>query len=267
MHKSYTLVNPSEYYLDKRPELLFVQYNENIQDKTRTMHAHDFWQLEFLIYGNMEVKSKNKKLQLESNDCVLIPPGIIHRTIYGKWKQNVWSFKFNIEMKNIPDRIILLGHSAASMNARNNILQLLSKFDTTCDSYVTLQSLLGMLIELEFQQNEVESGSAFVAQLTMLIDSYEGRPVSINELVDQLKCSRNTVSKKFHNESGITLKSFIDSRRLEIARKMLLYSNQKIVTIAEIMGFTDIYSFSRFFNHHQGCSPRKFKNKEQISEI
>lgn len=267
MHKNYTLVNPSEYYLDKRPELLFIQYDENIQDNATTMHAHDFWQLEILTSGHMEVKNKNKKLQLKANDCILIAPGIMHRLIYRKWNQSVWSVKFKTKMKKTPNKIILLERSIASMNVRNNILQLLNRLDTTCDSYITLQFLMGMLIELECQQNKLDSGSSFVAQVTMLIDSFEGRPVSISELADQLKYSRNTVSKKFHDESGVTLKKFIDSRRHEIARKMLLYSNQKIINIAKIMGFTDIYSFSRFFHQHQGCSPRQYRTYNKDSMI
>jgi AraC-like DNA-binding protein len=98
-----------------------------------------------------------------------------------------------------------------------------------------------------------------IAQTKALIDSSEGRPLTINELADELKYSRNSISKKFHTETGIKLKSFIDSRRVETARKMLLYSDQKIINIAEIMGFADVYSFSRFFNRLQGCSPRQYR--------
>ena len=31
MHKAYTFVPPAEYYIEKSPELLFIQYDENIQ--------------------------------------------------------------------------------------------------------------------------------------------------------------------------------------------------------------------------------------------
>jgi len=265
MHKNYTFIAPSEYYINKRPELLFVHYDENLRDKDRRIHAHDFWQLEFLLSGRMEIKSQNTKLQLRDNDCVLIAPGIPHRIIYGKWNQSVWSIKFKIKMKKTPDKIILLEPSLTSMNIRNCILQTLDSLNTRYDSYIALQYLLTMLFELELQKNDVELGSTFISKTTMFIDSREGRPVTVNELADHLKCSRNTVSKRFHTETGTTLKSFIDSRRIEIAHKMLLYSNQKIIDIASIMGFADVYSFSRFFRRVHGCSPRQYRtqNKQQ----
>lgn len=260
MHKNYTSIVPNAYYIKQLPELLFIQYDEDIEDKTRTMHAHDFWQLEFLVAGCMEVKSKAKKMRLEQNDCVLIAPGIPHRIYYRKWKQCVWSIKFKLEMENMPQRIIHLERTNLSLCARDNLSQYLNSNDSTPESYIVIQHILGMLLELEFQRNEVKAGSNFVTQLVMLIDSYEGRPVSVKELAFQMKCSRNTISSRFHKETGTTLKTFIDMRRLEIAKKMLLYSNLKITDIADLMGFADIYLFSRFFRTNQGCSPSQFRN-------
>jgi AraC-like DNA-binding protein len=222
------------------------------------MHTHDFWQLEIVVTGILEVKSKKTKLRAEGNDCILIPPGIPHSFIYGDWEQSTWSIKFSIEANYIPEQITLLERSAASMDTRSSILKAFKDFNMTQDLYVILQGLLGTLIELDFQRRSNECNSPFVDQVTRIIDSYGGRPVTIKELALQLKCSRNHISNKFHAEKGITLKAFIDLRRIEIAREMLLYSNHKISTIAEIMGFNNLYSFSRFFSHHHGCSPRQY---------
>ncbi|MCF6177697.1 MAG: AraC family transcriptional regulator [Victivallaceae bacterium] len=265
MHKAYTFIPPAEYYIKQSPELLFVQYDENLQDKTRVMHAHDFWQLEMVVAGQLEIKSKKGKLSAVTNDCLLIPPGIPHRIIYGNWKQSTWSVKFELELTQRVDQIILLEKSAASMQVRDRISQHFAAFNTNSESYITLQHLLATLIELEFQHNACESGSAFVNQVKILIDDCEGRPITIKELADKLRLSRNTVSNKFHKETGVTLKAFIDLRRAEIAGKMLLYSSQKIIDIARIMGFSDMYSFSRFFRHHQGCSPRQYRIHERAT--
>jgi len=259
MHKAYTFVPPAEYYIEKSPELLFIQYDENIQDKTRPMHAHDFWQLEMVVSGHLAVKSKEVKLKAHANDCILIPPGIAHRIVYGNWQQSTWSIKFKVQIEKPLSKIMLLESSEISMSVRNNILCHLETFSTNSDSYIALQHLLSSLIELEFQRKAVEADSSFVNQVKMLIDDCEGRPISIKELADQLSCSRNTISKKFHTETGIILKNFIDSRRAEIAGKMLIYSGQNIAKISQIMGFPDMYSFSRFFRRHQGCSPRQYK--------
>jgi AraC family transcriptional activator of pobA len=263
MHKNYTFIAPTEYYLKECPELLFVQYDKD--NRNTPIHAHDFWQFELVVSGSLEVKSSQIKLKAIANDCILIPPGIPHRMIFANKDQSSWSVKFKLETRKILNKIIILDRSTESMNTRNNILQIFNEFNTSSNSYIILQYLLGMLIELEFQRETISADPNFITQVKELLDSYEGRPITINELADKLEYSRNSISKKFHTATGIKLKSFIDSRRVQIAARMLLYSDQKIITISEIMGFTDVYSFSRFFRRHKGYSPRQYRTLNKMT--
>jgi AraC-like DNA-binding protein len=43
------------------------------------------------------------------------------------------------------------------------------------------------------------------------------------------------------------------------AKRLLLYSNKKATEIAEILGYDDVASFSRFFKRNSGISISAFK--------
>jgi AraC-like DNA-binding protein len=264
MHKNYNFIAPQKYYLQKPPELLFAQYDQRAENLTRKMHAHDFWQLEILIKGNIQVRGKHGKFEASDGDCILIPPGIPHRIFYKQKEQSSWSLKFKLQTDKIPDKIILMKRSQASINARQSILRVFDTVDTSIESCISLQYFLGILVELELQEESERSISLTVKKIKMSIDMREGGPCSIKELADELNLSRNHISKTFHQETGIPLKSYIDLRRAETACKMLLYSNLKITGIAELMGFPDLYSFSRFFTRLKKCSPKEYKLRNKI---
>ena len=263
MRKVYTFSTLARKKTKSCPEVLFIEHDTNTRNTP--MHAHDFWQLELATSGRFDIKSSKVNLKALTNDCILIPPGISHRILYGKKEQSSWSIEFKLETHKKLNEIILLKSTTASINARNNILEVFDEINTTYDSYLSLQYLLGLLIELELQEATSSLGSILITKTKWIIDSYAGRPITINELANKLEYSRSGISKKFHAETGVTLKEFIDSHRAQIATKMLLYSDQKIITIAEIMGFIDIYSFSRFFNRIYGCSPRQYRIKNKTT--
>lgn len=268
MHDNYTFLSPVGKLLKNRPELLYAQYDEDEFDQYRIMHAHDYWQMELIVAGNVQVKSKGLCIDAKNMDCVLIPAGIAHRLIYGRNKHRLWSLKFNLEVMTALNHIFLLQRTDVSMKIRRQLLETISGMQMNSDSYLLIQSQLETLIELDYQRGRLSSGSTFMSQVRSMIDSNEGRPVTIDELASQLRMSRNTVSAKFKSEAGTTLKVYIDSRRAEVAKRMLLYSDLSIINIADVLCFPEVYSFSRFFSRHYGISPRKYReNNKQNNQV
>jgi len=94
------------------------------------------------------------------------------------------------------------------------------------------------------------------------IKSQNGRRVTINELAEKFSYSRSHLSKIFKQEYGMSLKSYIDTLRLEKAKEMLAYSERTISEIAHELDFKDIYTFSRFFKRNTGLSPKHYRKTE-----
>ncbi len=53
----------------------------------------------------------------------------------------------------------------------------------------------------------------------------------------------------------------LTKRRMDEAKLLLLYGNMSISSVAEAVGYSSIYYFSRLFKKHIGITPSEFKNR------
>jgi len=259
MHKNYLKNIVLQRHFLNPVTLLFIQHDENIC-VPRVTHAHAFWQLEYIISGSVEIKSGRNKLKAGTDDCILVPPGCPHCFTYGNKPQSSWSIKFCTEIAIQPGNILVLKKSDHSLNIRHLLLAELNRYSFTGESFLVIESLTGLLAELELQTRQAASTELTVIdRVKMFIDNKAGRRITVNEVAGFAGCSRNHISSLFHKGTGMKLKDFIDRQRIETASKMLQYSNLKIAEIAEIMEFSDVFSFSRFFFTNSGIYPTKFR--------
>lgn len=66
-------------------------------------------------------------------------------------------------------------------------------------------------------------------------------------------------SAKFHEFTGVTFKEYVLKRKLALAAKSLLETNDKIIDVALAYGFASHEAFSRAFAKEYGYSPRSFR--------
>ena len=64
----------SPFYTDS--ELLYFGYGDT---PSHGMHSHDFYQIEFCIFGNIPGITEQEKVSLQQGEFWLIPPGLRHR--------------------------------------------------------------------------------------------------------------------------------------------------------------------------------------------
>lgn len=81
------------------------------------------------------------------------------------------------------------------------------------------------------------------------------------KIADHLKISETYLNKQFLKNNGITPKKFVQKTRMENAVKLLSEGNNSMGEIAEMCGFTSIYSFSRAFKSYTGKSPTEYKKE------
>lgn len=92
--------------------------------------------------------------------------------------------------------------------------------------------------------------------------------MTIDELAFLFKTNRATLCREFKRETGETLVSFINGRKIEKAKEKILSSGKTFTQIAEEMNFESIHYFTRFFKKMTGLTPKQFrqKNKETKTE-
>lgn len=91
------------------------------------------------------------------------------------------------------------------------------------------------------------------------IEAHYKEAISLKVLADIAHFSPTYLSRMFHQETECTLCSYINKKRIENAKRLLLQSEQSIQEIAIDCGFINISHFNRVFKNLVGKSPMEYK--------
>jgi two-component system response regulator YesN len=88
---------------------------------------------------------------------------------------------------------------------------------------------------------------------------YNNPNISLEYLASKVYLSPNYLSAIFKNGKGETLNSFLVNYRMERAKELILSTNIKIGTIAEMVGFSSSGYFVTVFHNIVGVAPAKYR--------
>lgn len=93
------------------------------------------------------------------------------------------------------------------------------------------------------------------------IDQHLDEELSLAKVAKQIYISPCYLCKIFKPITGQTFVSYVNSRRLELAKKLLISTNQRVDMIAIDCGFRTASYFSTLFRKQNGVSPIEYRSK------
>lgn len=113
--------------------------------------------------------------------------------------------------------------------------------------------------------NEKEKSFDIIRQFYVLVDNHFKENKKVQDYADMLHRSPKTLSNLF-SSYGLPSPLRIIHERIEAeAKRLLLYSSKSAKEIADILGFEDIASFSRFFKNMAGENISDYRKREKES--
>jgi AraC-like DNA-binding protein len=116
-----------------------------------------------------------------------------------------------------------------------------------------------------------DTQDAFFAELEQKINGafiqkklYLNPELTIKKLSEQINVPLRSLSVYINQEKQMNYTDFVNSFRVECAKKMLCdnsYRNYTIDAIGELSGFNSRASFYAIFKKHTGCTPKLFKTR------
>lgn len=85
--------------------------------------------------------------------------------------------------------------------------------------------------------------------------------LSIDELAINNNVSPRTLIRRFNNALGVPPNSYLQSVRMERARKLLEESDYNVDTVMNKVGYEDASSFRRLFKKKTGLTPTEYRNR------
>ena len=101
--------------------------------------------------------------------------------------------------------------------------------------------------------------SPLVVAVSNYLQHHMSEAISVEALASEVFLSRPYLSRKFKSETGENLTDFLLKQKMEEAKRLLLYSNKSLTSIALYLGFSSSSHFTRVFKKYVGCSPREYR--------
>lgn len=118
-----------------------------------------------------------------------------------------------------------------------------------------LTMLLDRLIADNFPDcfAQKSDGVGVAQQIKEYWDAGQGLSATLDELESQFNYSKYHLERQFKKEFGTSLITYRNARRMETAQRLL--QNASVSAVAEQLGFTSIYVFSRAYKQYFGYPP------------
>ncbi|MGL4345634.1 MAG: response regulator transcription factor [Cellulosilyticaceae bacterium] len=129
-----------------------------------------------------------------------------------------------------------------------------------------LESLIHNWIGLCLNQSPALSNESMVANklIALIHDHYQDSNLTIADLATKLEHNASYLSTVFKKATGISIIQYLTDYRLEKSKVLLLEQKHKISDVATLVGYSDIFYFSKRFKKQYGISPKEFAGRNNI---
>ena len=100
-----------------------------------------------------------------------------------------------------------------------------------------------------------------VLQIQEWLEANYLKPVQVSDLARQVNLTPRTLHRRFKQATEQNPLEYLQTIRVEAAKKLLEKSHENIQRIVNYVGYDDISSFTRLFKKHTGLSPSQYAKK------
>lgn len=265
------------HYRDPRPGFVEV-------------HHHDFYEVYFLLGGNVAYWVEGRVIRLIPGDLLFINPMELHRPIPDQAQPMcerfvLWVNKEFLESLST-DQVNLAGcfdtnlpnhsHLIRPASAERAVLTArMGELVRECygKDFGSAVSARGIFLQLMVQLNRLARGgdgqpegeqlSPLVQAAMRCIGENLSTELSLESIAGQLYVSKYHLSHAFSREVGVSVYRYVMLRRLMLARQQLL-AGESAGQVCRSCGFSDYTSFYRAFKSEYGISPREWASGNAI---
>ncbi len=105
--------------------------------------------------------------------------------------------------------------------------------------------------------SKIEHIAAYVA-------THYTEPVSLADIASAVGLHPNYVASIFKKTFGVTLNAHITEYRVSHAQRLLVTTDQKVLSIALASGFSSLSRFNAAFKTSCGCTPREYRKRHAL---
>ena len=133
---------------------------------------------------------------------------------------------------------------------------------------VQLRALFILLFAAVFEADTEANTTTHLTALQQAIINHTiqtnlHKRLTSSDLATAVGLSPDYFARLFRQSFGVSPRTYLVQERIQVASSTLLETHKTITQIAEDLGYTDIYLFSRQFKQVIGCSPSEFRQRHR----
>lgn len=262
-----------------------LQYKRDSYLMNVELHHHDFYELYYLISGDVTYTIESKLYKILPGDVLLISPSELHQVHiqaehaayerYVLWISPQFLRQLSTDTTDLTQALDPTGAGYVNrlrlqvsdqQKFRGLMEQLYAEsekpgFGTDLLTRSLLIQLLVMInrqaLREDCRPEDIYRTSKTVSQVVEFINLHYSEPLSLDMLAERFYVSKYHLSHEFQRQVGTSVGRYILKKRLQIARH-LLSQGSKPNNVFGVCGFGDYTSFYRAFKMEYGASPREF---------
>ncbi len=137
------------------------------------------------------------------------------------------------------------GHEIANQVAKAHVINRQSDYQATYSSLLSFK----------------EHNQQHIVHVQEYIESNFNQSISIAELARIAQCTERTLNRHFKRYVGTSPVKYIQSVRVENAKRLLEQDSVNIKKLTDAVGYEDYASFGRLFKANTGLTPAKYREK------
>ncbi|MDN6967758.1 helix-turn-helix domain-containing protein [Oenococcus sp. UCMA 17063] len=223
-------------------ESLFFFYQEQIADSLQALDQKN------VIKNMNELKSLFPDYQHHKNQ-VIVPAD------QNYLKELLISFICSMADHSIDSGLSLNESAKIRMELINKVYQ-----QQIVSFYSEIKKITWVYFDaLKNHNREDGSGVAFICR--NYIDGNLEKKLTLREIADRGNISKQALNPIFKNRYGVTVKQYVNNKKIELAKKMLADNKKSLQEISNYLSFVDKSYFVKIFHSVTGVTPKKYRHE------
>ncbi len=218
-----------------------------------------YYDLTIVLQGTLEYKINNRRVTVNENDALLLPPGTKREREGGDEKATYVSFNFKSDEE---PELPLLMEDAVGKDVRmmiyacNEINRDHGEFAEK--SFVDLTSAIVNSLRAFASRNK---NSTLTERILSYIRENYRHPIVLGKIAREMNYSAAYCDQVFKKDVGISIVQYLIDYRIAKVKEFLIENVISLREIAERTGFCESNYLSRQFRRREGVSPLRFRKQ------
>ncbi len=121
------------------------------------------------------------------------------------------------------------------------------------------------LIEIS-KEISINSNNSSIKRIVKYVDTNYYKDLKLEALAEIFNYNSAYLGKIFKNYTGVSFNTYLDKRRIDEGKKLLVEKNLKVYEVCELIGYKNIDYFHSKFKKYVGVSPLNYKKQKEVTK-